>query len=242
MIHDLMGTQPMMRIHSTGVWENFAAPSTTETLLATREGAQRFISGVGLALHQTEVLGARPIGRSSATGAAIDIFEIGSKTLPRGANIQKLYDRVRLVDPSQLTGYHSLMGLSGNPGIRLLVPVKTKTMSTKLQAEISQLADDITALLQNDKTTWDIEQVPLDLLKSINDWRVNPNGTSHEQGLAGSHGSGDARTIRSDYWPKLESILAAGIKREATSGAAGRPDKPSWVTHRKGRAIKGLLD
>ncbi len=195
-----------------GAYQKSTEPAMHVEIVGAPKNILDFMTAGGHALQQTEVIGTRAL--KAGKSYAFDIIQKAGKDLASDATRNTLFHdlRAELGDDADLVPGYQSVEKNGQPGIRVLK--FNERMTPEETAKIEAATDRATA----NKYTVKTNHFPVDLLSTLNDWRVNPNGEEYTRRLTGS-GQGPGRLMDDQFWRSLGSRIEA----DRAAGLTGQP-------------------
>lgn len=211
---------------TVGGWEQYKNPNVVFEVVGTPEGALRFAKAMGYVGQQTEAWAQRSTIKDRANAFGLDIIA------PKGFDLSSTKDVARFWTESGLEavpglGFTPIRGKSGYR-LRLVFERNVEGLSQAARQDgrdFTTLADRaLKAIEASPLSGIEYEARPLDLRKAVHDWKEDPNGEGHLQGLGGR-----ARGELDSLSRRVEESLR-GFIGEAGAGGRPRGGEPPAVT------------
>jgi hypothetical protein len=213
----LSGVRILDKADQVGGWEQFENPNGVVEILATPEGALRAAQVFGRVLEQSEVWAQRRAPKSRANATGVDIESPSGYNFGRRSDVLRFWRSALGQEPG--LGASVVRAADGTPILRVIAEDAATVERTR------------TALDRWGKeNNLDVSATPnpVEVQKSVNDWRRYPDGRSHlEEAFGVDRGAVDglARRAKESLRNRVEALEAAEAI-PVPEGAPGAPRRP----------------
>jgi len=221
----LTGVKAKVEFNQQGFWkDNASEPTTTMTIISSKDGIQSFLDALGYLAQQTEVLGTR--NNKTGKNAVLYFYDLNSKF--KNLDKQKeFYNKLRKIAPEEISGassdYYMIEGKK-IPAISIITDFKAPSKITIVQEKADFLLNKSNEFINLHKESLeslsdldiDVTVVLGDKVKSSNDWKENSNGEDYIQRLSKRYGRGIQKRLE-DSSRRIESLLETEINQEKSN-------------------------
>ena len=221
----LTGVKAKVEFNQQGFWkDNASEPTTTMTIISSKDGIQSFLDALGYLAQQTEVLGSR--NNKTGKNAVLYFYDRNSKF--KNLDKQKeFYNKLREIAPEEISGassdYYMIEGKK-IPAISIITDFKAPSKITIVQEKADFLLNKSNEFINLHKESLeslsdldiDVTVVLGDKVKSSNDWKENSNGEDYIQRLSKRYGRGIQQRLENSS-RRIESLLETEINQEKSN-------------------------